>query len=230
MGMGRKQAKLDAACSLLKSRGVKHGFNVQGDVRQEQSGQEVVRQVVAHYGKLDILVNNAAGNFLCLLEDLSFNAWKTVIDIDLNGTFNMSKCAFESLKNGGSIINISATLHYGASTYLTHASAAKAGIDALTRGLATEWRHHGIRVNAIAPGPISDTEGMDRLAPKAAPKSYEVPYGEKDDIAFAAVYLSSTAGKDINGELFVVDGGTWMSKPDTVDRNFYNKHIRRSKL
>jgi peroxisomal 2,4-dienoyl-CoA reductase len=84
--MGRKVPKLEAACSLLRTQGVQEVFYVQGDVRHEQEGEKVIEKVLKHFGKLDILVNNAAGNFLCLLEDLSFNAWKTVIDIDLNGT------------------------------------------------------------------------------------------------------------------------------------------------
>jgi peroxisomal 2,4-dienoyl-CoA reductase len=141
----------------------------------------------------------------------------------------MSRAALGALKSarqhGPVIINITATLHYGATPYVTHASAAKAGVDALTRGCAVEWREHGVRVVGIAPGPIADTEGMKRLAPTNAK---EVPaYGEKSDIAFAAVYLSSSAGKFISGETLVVDGSTWMHKQPLVPREYYETNIKR---
>lgn len=122
--------------------------------------------------RIDILINGAAGNFLCNAEDLSPNAFKTgfifihsfhsliVMEIDLFGTFNMSRAAFPELqKTKGNIINISATLHYGATPWQTHAASAKAGVDSITRSLALEWGDFGIRVNGIAPGPIKDTEG-----------------------------------------------------------------------
>jgi len=233
--MGRKQPKLDKAVAHLKSSGVTRVLAVQGDVRHKASGEHVVAEVLKHFGRLDVLVNNAAGNFLCLLEDLSLNAFKTVIDIDLVGTFNMSQCAREALRDGGCIINITATLHYGATPYVSHASVAKAGVDALTRSCAVEWRSKGIRVNGIAPGPIDDTEGMSRLAPKAlrntSARADAPVMGEKDDIAMAAVFLASPAAKYINGETLVVDGATWMHKPEMIPREFYEKNIKkRSKL
>jgi len=140
---------------------------VNGDVRDPQCAKSVLQQTVDVFGHLDILVNCAAGNFIALVEDISTNGFKTVVDIDLIGTFNMSKHALPYLKQSkkGSVINISATLHYTASPYLQHASAAKAGVDALTRGLATEWQEYNIRVNGVAPGPIEDTLGMAKLNP-----------------------------------------------------------------
>ncbi len=129
------------------------------------------------------------------------------------------------------IVNITATLHYGATPYVTHASAAKAGVDALTRGLAVEWREHGIRVVGIAPGPIAETEGMRRLAPTGTGSSKDLEMGDKSDIAFAAVFLASPAAKFVTGETLVVDGGAWMQKPTMIPRDFYEKNIKRkSKL
>jgi NAD(P)-dependent dehydrogenase (short-subunit alcohol dehydrogenase family) len=105
--------------------------------------------------------------FLCKAEELSPNGFGTVVDIDLKGTFNVCRASFEELKkNQGQILNISATLHYLGTPMQIHVSAAKAGVDALTRNLAVEWGRYGIRVNAIAPGPIGDTEGMKRLVPE----------------------------------------------------------------
>lgn len=109
---------------------------------------------------IHILVNCAAGNFLATAEELSVNGFKTVMDIDTVGTFMMCRAAFPHLKTAhGAVINISATLHYGATWYQAHASAAKAAIDSLTRSLALEWGEFGIRVNGVAPGPIQDTAG-----------------------------------------------------------------------
>ena len=235
--MGRTLEKLNKAKAYLKSEGVGRVLVVEGDVRDLKSAQNTVASVLREFGQLNLLVNCAAGNFLCLFEDLSLNAFKTVIDIDLNGTFNMSTAcldAFKSSKEASSIINISATLHYGATPYVGHASAAKAGIDALTRGFAVEWQKYGIRVNGIAPGPIDDTEGMNRLAPAESRKektnnTVGPRMGTKDDIAFAAIFLSSHAAKYISGETLVVDGGSWMHKPDMVSREFYEKNIRRPK-
>jgi len=235
--MGRTKEKLDQAKQFLQSEGVTRVVAVSGDVRDARSAKRTVDAVLEHFGTdgLDILVNNAAGNFLCLLEDLSLNAFKTVIDIDLNGTFNMSTSALEALKKAkGCVINITATLHYGATPYVGHASAAKAGVDALTRGLAVEWQPYGIRVNGIAPGPIGETEGMARLAPPpvrgdARSSVHKVKFGTKDDIALTAIFLCSRAANYISGETIVVDGTTWMQKPEMVPRDFYEKNIRKPK-
>ncbi len=127
-------------------------------------------RAVQELGGLDIVVNNAAGNFFCPSADLSPNGFGTVIDIDAKGTWNVSRAAYQArLKDhGGQILNISATLHYGGTPGQVHVAAAKAAVDAMTRTLAVEWGPQGIRVNAIAPGPIGDTEGARRLFPGAA--------------------------------------------------------------
>ena len=146
------------------------------------------------FGKIDIVVNGAAGNFLCAAEELSPNGFGTVVDIDLKGTFNVCRATFAQLKeHRGQILNISATLHYLGTPMQLHVSAAKAGVDALTRNLAVEWGRYGIRVNAIAPGPIEDTEGMKRLVPEPVKERLlkKIPlgrFGRIADIEKAAVF------------------------------------------
>ncbi|MCA1639722.1 MAG: SDR family oxidoreductase, partial [Acidobacteria bacterium] len=140
-----------------------------------------------------------------------------VVDIATKGTFNVCRSAFEELKkNQGQILNISATLHYLGTPMQIHVSAAKAGVDAITRNLAVEWGKYGIRVNGIAPGPIEDTEGMKRLLPeqlkeKLAKKIPLQRFGKINDIENAAVFLCSDAANYINGVTLVVDGGQWLS-------------------
>jgi 2,4-dienoyl-CoA reductase [(3E)-enoyl-CoA-producing], peroxisomal len=193
------------------------------DVRDAAAIQSAVEQVATNWGRLDILVNGAAGNFLCLAERLSPNGFGTVVDIDLKGTFNASKAAFPLLKaSRGAILNISATLHYGGTVAQSHVSAAKAGVDALTRNLAVEWGPLGIRTNGIAPGVIDGTEGVRRLLAEDGRSRVEavVPLGRLgaiDDIARAAVFLCSDAASYINGATLVVDGGLWLVTPRYVD-------------
>ena len=196
-----------------------HGeaFAVAADVRQPEEVEKAVAATVEHFGKIDIVVNGAAGNFLCKPEDLSPNGFGTVVDIDLKGTFNVCRATFEQLKeHRGQILNISATLHYLGTPMQLHVSAAKAGVDALTRNLAVEWGRHGIRVNAIAPGPIGDTEGMKRLVPQPIKEKLKerIPlgrFGMISDIENAAVFLCSDAASYINGAVLVVDGGHWLA-------------------
>ncbi|KAL6314439.1 hypothetical protein AAG906_025924 [Vitis piasezkii] len=219
--MGRRKQVLDSAVSGLCSQGIP-AVGFVGDVRKQEDAKRVVESTVKHFGRLDILVNAAAGNFLVSSEDLSPNGFRTVMDIDSVGTFTMCHEALKYLKkggpgrsfsSGGSILNISATLHYTASWYQIHVSAAKAAVDATTRNLALEWgTDYDIRVNGIAPGPIGDTAGMSKLAPEEiSNKAREImplyKLGEKWDIAMAALYLASDAGKYINGTTLVVDGG-----------------------
>ena len=196
-----------------------HGdaFAVAADVRKPEEVEKAVAATVEHFGKIDIVVNGAAGNFLCKPEDLSPNGFGTVVDIDLKGTFNVCRATFEQLKeHRGQILNISATLHYLGTPMQLHVSAAKAGVDALTRNLAVEWGRHGIRVNAIAPGPIGDTEGMKRLVPQPIKEKLKerIPlgrFGMISDIENAAVFLCSDAASYINGAVLVVDGGHWLA-------------------
>jgi peroxisomal 2,4-dienoyl-CoA reductase len=184
------------------------------DVRDSGAVEAVVNQAIGELGGLDIVVNNAAGNFFCASGDLSPNGFGTVIDIDAKGTWNVSRAAFQARfkENGGQVLNISATLHYGGTPGQLHVAAAKAAVDALTRTLAVEWGPLGIRVNAIAPGPIGDTEGARRLFPgkiaeiiRSATPTRRI--GTINDIVNLALFMLSDAGIHLNGAIFVSDGG-----------------------
>src|SRR5262245_7289181 len=218
--VSRKQDVLDAAAAEMG--GV---LAVAADVRDPQQLTAAVAKTVERYGKLDTLVNGAAGNFLAPAAALSPNGFRTVVEIDLNGTFNASRAAFEALRTAGDalILNISATLHYHGTPLQIHASAAKAGVDAVTRNLAVEWGQFGIRSCGIAPGPIGDTEGMRRLAPGDYAQRVQraVPagrFGAIVEIAAAAVFLRSPAAAYITGHTLVVDGGQSVTLPTFGER------------
>jgi 2,4-dienoyl-CoA reductase [(3E)-enoyl-CoA-producing], peroxisomal len=211
----RKMEHLEPTVEELRGIGVR-ALARAADVRDPAAVGETVAAAVAELGRLDILINGAAGNFVCLAENLSPNGFGTVVDIDLKGTFNASRAALPHLKaRGGSVINISATLPYLGTMGQSHAAAAKAGIDSLTRTLAVEWGPLGIRVNGIAPGPIDGTEGVRRLTSEASREQAvrTCPMGRlgtTDDIANAALYLCSDAASYVNGVTLVVDGGLWL--------------------
>src|SRR5262244_3814687 len=204
--VSRKMDHLQPAADAINNNGGK-AIPVVADVRQPEAVEQAVAQTVEQFGKIDIVVNGAAGNFLCAAEELSPNGFGTVVDIDLKGTFNVCRATFAQLKeHHGQVLNISATLHYLGTPLQLHVSAAKAGVDALTRNLAVEWGRHGIRVNAIAPGPIEDTEGMKRLVPEQIKQKLRqrVPLGRFGliaDIEKAAVFLCSDAASYINGAI-----------------------------
>ena len=208
-----------AAAAINEGRAGSSGeaFAVAADVRHPDQVATAVAATAERFGRIDIVVNGAAGNFLCKAEELSPNGFGTVVDIDLKGTFNVCRAAFQHLKqHRGQILNISATLHYLGTPMQLHVSAAKAGVDALTRNLAVEWGRYGIRVNAIAPGPIEDTEGMQRLVPEPVKEKLRqrVPlgrFGLIKDIEAAAVFRCSDAASYINGAVLVVDGGHWLA-------------------
>lgn len=208
----RKEENLAAMKSAVESFGGEC-FTVAADVRDYEAVENAISKTVEHYGHIDIVVNGAAGNFLCAADQLSSNGFGTVVDIDTKGTFNVCRAAFEELKKSkGQILNISATLHYLATPMQIHVSAAKAGVDAITRNLSAEWGRHGIRVNGIAPGPIEDTEGMKRLLmPELKEKiTKKIPlgrFGKIADIENSALFLASDAAIYINGVTLVVDGG-----------------------
>jgi len=214
--VSRKLEHLQPAAEAINANGGK-AVAVVADVRQPAEVENAVAQAIEAFGRVDIVVNGAAGNFLCAAEELSPNGFGTVVDIDLKGTFNVCRAAFAQLKeHRGQILNISATLHYLGTPMQLHVSAAKAGVDALTRNLAVEWGRHGIRVNAIAPGPIEDTEGMTRLVPEPVKERLRknVPlgrFGRIADIERAAVFMCSDAASFINGTVLVVDGGHWLA-------------------
>ncbi len=216
----RKQPVLDEAAAAISAEAGRPILALAADVRDPDAMLRVVAAARERFGAVDTLINGAAGNFLAPAAALSPNGFKTVVDIDLVGSFHAAKAAFEPLRLSGNglLINVTATLHYHGTPLQLHASAAKAGVDAMTRNLAVEWGQFGIRVNGIAPGPIGDTEGMRRLAPGSVAELARkgIPlgrFGTIDEIAAAAVYLRSPAAAYITGTVLVVDGGQCVSLP-----------------
>jgi NAD(P)-dependent dehydrogenase (short-subunit alcohol dehydrogenase family) len=177
----------------------------------------MVQSVDAAFGRIDYLVNNAAGNFVCPAEELSVNGWNAVINIVLNGTFYCSSAVGKYwIEKGiaGRIVNMIATYAWDAGPGVIHSASAKAGVLAMTRTLAVEWgKKYGIRVNAIAPGPIERTGGAERLwvSEEAAKRTLEsVPLGRlgtPEEIAGLACYLLSDEASYINGAVMTMDGG-----------------------
>lgn len=215
--VSRTQSKLDAAAAELEASTGRACLPVAADVRDVDAVGAAFDAALARFGRVDVVVNGAAGNFLAPAAALSPKGFRTVLEIDTVGTYTVSRVAFDkALKaGGGCILNVSATLHYTGVPFQTHAGAAKAAIDAMTRHLAMEWGPLGIRVNCIAPGPIDETEGMSRLLPPGMRESMEqsVPlrrFGRIDEIGDAAVFLASEAAGYITGAVLVVDGGAWM--------------------
>src|SRR5580704_13490884 len=222
--VSRRAEHLEVTGDEIRRQGAR-ALALVADVRDPPRVEAVVNEAAQTLGRLDIVVNGAAGNFICAAENLSPNGFGTVVDIDLKGTFNVSRAALPHLKaHGGSILNISATLQYLATMGQVHASAAKAGVDTLTRTLAAEWGRYGIRVNGIAPGPTENTEGVRRLS---TPESLanvlkQCPLGRMatiEDIANAALFLSSAAASFITGVTLVVDGGLWFTSDRLFDHD-----------
>jgi NAD(P)-dependent dehydrogenase (short-subunit alcohol dehydrogenase family) len=211
--VGRTQEKLDnAASEIAKQGGSAAGFAA--DVRNYEALAAAIAATREKFGEIDIVVCGAAGNFPAPALGMSANGFKSVIDIDLLGTFNTCRAAFEHLRRpGASIINISATQAFIPMAFQAHVCAAKAGVDMLTRTLALEWGPQGVRVNSIAPGAVDDTEGMKRLAPTdAVRKAFFgiIPlrrFAQKSEIADLALFLCSDAAQFITGSVMVCDGG-----------------------
>ncbi|MFJ4052950.1 SDR family oxidoreductase [Pseudomonas sp. NPDC089743] len=218
MLVGRQQDRLQTAVAVIRDQGGSAEYR-QTDVRDYDQVKAAVDATVARFGALDILVNNAAGNFVCPTAELSPNGWRTVLDIDLNGTFYGCHAAYPHLKAsqyGGSIISIITMLGVTGWPGAAHAAAAKGGILSLSRTLAVEWGDDQIRVNTISPGPIGDTEGVRRMyiekgnGEREARKTALGRFGGKADIGHAAVYLASDLAGYVTGENLIVDGGRWL--------------------
>jgi 2,4-dienoyl-CoA reductase [(3E)-enoyl-CoA-producing], peroxisomal len=212
--VSRKAENLGPAAEQIAATTGRRCLPIVADVRQPEAVEAAVARTIDEFGGLDIVVNNAAGNFLCPSSELSPNGFGAVIDIDAKGTWNVSRAAYRArLKDrGGQILNVSATLHHGGTPGQLHVAAAKAAVDAMTRTLAVEWGPQGIRVNAIAPGPIGDTEGARRLFPgeRAERLRALIPtrrLGAIDDIVNLALFVLSDAGSNLNGAILVSDGG-----------------------
>jgi NAD(P)-dependent dehydrogenase (short-subunit alcohol dehydrogenase family) len=194
---------------------------VQVDVRNPEQVDEMVARVIRHFGRIDILINNAAGNFISPAEDLSPNGWNAVVGIVLNGSFYCSRAIGRHMiarGAGGSIVSILANYVWTGSAGTVHSAAAKAGVMSMTQTLAVEWAKHNIRVNAVAPGPI-ETEGAAKQlwsSPEAVQRITEmIPlrrWGKPSDVADAVAFLVSDHAGFITGEILTVDGGAWNGK------------------
>lgn len=190
-------------------------LGLNADVRDAPAIANALRQAHEALGPIDVLVSGAAGNFLAPALGMSANGFKTVVDIDLNGTFHVLRAAFEYLRRPGAcVLNISAPQAFNPTKFQAHVCAAKAGVDMLTRVLAMEWGAEGVRVNSIVPGPIGNTEGIRRLAPtpEAVQKMTEsVPLqrmGSVEEIADMALFLASPHAAFVTGAIIPVDGGS----------------------
>jgi len=209
---GRTFSKLEAAAEEIREFGVEV-FPVAADVRDLGAMEKALAETEACLGSVSIVVAGAAGNFMCEMKDMTYNGFKTVVDIDLLGSFNTAKAAYDQLKKTkGSILFISAGQSLDAHSHQAHVCAAKAGVDKLMQTLAIEWGPEGIRSNSIIPGPIEGTEGMKRLStPETLPMLINsVParrLGSVDDIGRAAVFLSSEFASYVTGTVLPVDGG-----------------------
>jgi peroxisomal 2,4-dienoyl-CoA reductase len=230
--LGRSKQRVDEASNEL-TKAVNNGTKclpISCDVRDYKSLEVAFDEILKCYGRIDILINGAAGNFLAPVTKLSSGAFKTVLDIDTVGTFNATKLAFQKYmqKNGGSIINLSANL-YGV-LFQSHASSAKSGVDAMTKNLAVEWGVNNVRVNSIAIGPIQGTEGFSRLSTEKTKEwSSMVPlqrFGNVFDIANTALFLATDAANWITGTIIDVDGGAVFTYPGAL----YASTMMKSKL
>jgi NAD(P)-dependent dehydrogenase (short-subunit alcohol dehydrogenase family) len=209
----RSREKVDAAVGKLAALGAQAaGFAV--DVRDAEGVKAVFAQAREQFGTLDVLVSGAAGNFPAPAMGMSANGFKSVVDIDLLGTFHVMQAAYPYLtKPGAAIVNISAPQAWIPMTMQVHVCAAKAGVDMVTRVLAMEWGPEGIRINSIVPGPIEGTEGMGRLAPTPEMRqrvTESVPlkrFGTPRDIANMALFLASPLASYVSGAVIPVDGG-----------------------
>src|SRR4029079_12524008 len=229
----RQAAHLEQGTADLRHAGL-DPLAVQVDVRKPDQVDEMVARVLRHFGHIDILINNAAGNFICRAEDLSPNGWNAVVGIVLNGSFYCSRAIGKHMiarGRGGSIVSILANYVWAGSVRTVppcaahtgsagtvHSAAAKAGVMSMTQTLAVEWAAHNIRVNAVAPGPIESPGAAEKLwsTPEAVRRITEgIPlkrWGKPDDVADAVTFLVSDHAGFITGEILTVDGGAWLGK------------------
>lgn len=217
--ISRSADKVASAVAQLQADGAQ-AIGASADVRQPEAVQQALQAAADRFGPIDVLVSGAAGNFLASALDLSPNAFKTVVDIDLMGSFHVARFAHPHLRQPGAcVIQISASQAFTPTPFQAHVCAAKAGVDMLTQVLAMEWGPQGIRVNSIVPGPIADTEGLKRLAPTEdtlAAMAQRVPLrrlGRTEDIARMAMLLASDWGSYITGAIIPVDGGLALTGP-----------------
>ncbi len=209
----RNPDKVAATVAAIEGAGAEAaGFAA--DVRDYDALEAGINELHSRWGAFDVVVSGAAGNFPALAQNLSVNGFKSVVDIDLRGTFHVMKAVFPCLKKpGASVINISAPQAFIPMQAQIHVCAAKAGVDMITRSLALEWGGQGIRINSVVPGPIDGTEGMARLAPDPETRAHTasgVPLGRlgtPTDIGMACLFLGSDLAGYISGVILPVDGG-----------------------
>lgn len=214
--IGRRPEKLDETVAAIAATGG-NAFALPADVRDAARIESVMQAIVARTGRIDVLVNNAAGNFVCPSEELSPNGFKSVVDIVLLGTFHCTRYAFDALRAArGAILNIVAAYAWSGEPGVVHSASAKAGVLAMTRTLAAEWGRFGIRANAVAPGPIH-TEGTDKNlwsvggVEEAVRRSVPLGrLGEPGDVARAALWLCSDEAAWVSGATLAVDGAQWL--------------------
>jgi NAD(P)-dependent dehydrogenase (short-subunit alcohol dehydrogenase family) len=217
---GRRQDALDETVALLANRGGKAHAQAT-DVREPEAVDALLAATVERFGRVDVLVNNAAGNFVVKAEDLSPNGWRAVVGIVLDGTFLCSRAAGKRMieqGDGGAILSVIASYAWTGGPGTVHSAAAKAGVQALTKTLAVEWAEHGIRANCICPGP-TDTEGAGQaLWPTEEDRTRvaaTVPLGRlatPDEVAVWAAALCSPYAGYITGETLTIDGGHWLEQ------------------
>ena len=215
----RRQEVLDEAAREINNQTGSEILTVATDIRHSDQVGDMVQQAVDKFGKIDGLLNNAAGNFISPTEKLSENAFRTILDIVLVGTFNCTQAAGKVMRDsgGGVILNIVTTYAFTGSGYVVPSACAKAGVLAMTRSLAVEWAKYGIRSNAIAPGPFPTKGAWKRLVPPGLnieKKMIErVPlkrFGEHEELANLASYLMADESGYMNGEVVTMDGGEWL--------------------
>ena len=219
---GRNADKAQAAARSLG--GSDRAIGLSCDVRDYAATRAALEETVARFGPLDIVVSGAAGNFVAPATGMSSNGFRTVVDIDLNGTFHVFRACHDLLRRpGASLIAITAGQAVNPMMLQAHACAAKAGINQLVRVLAMEWGPGGVRVNGISPGPIAGTEGMARLAPTqeaTQKRTARIPlrrYGEIAEVAESAVFLSSDSAAYITGTILDCDGGSQLGDASDAD-------------
>ncbi len=214
----RKLEVLEETAEELRTSGA-NVLPLQCDVRKPNEVEEMISRAVGEFGAVDVLVNNAAGNFISPTERLSPGGFKVIVDIVLNGTFNCTLSAGkEMIKSGGGVIlNIITTYAWTGSGYVVPSACAKAGVLAMTRSLAVEWAKYGIRTNAIAPGPFPTEGAWKRLVvpglgiEKKMKKRIPLKrFGEQRELADLATFLISDGAGYINGEVVTIDGGEWL--------------------